>query len=43
MTRQQKLYKLAPKPSIGGFRRLKPEDIPQVHKLLMAYLPKFKL
>jgi glycylpeptide N-tetradecanoyltransferase len=43
MNRQQKLYKLPPKPKNAGFRQMLPKDMPQVFKLLAEYLTKFKL
>ena len=38
MARTLKLYKLPTEPSTPGFRPMKPEDIPAVHKLLTEYL-----
>lgn len=43
MKRQQKLYKLPPKPKIPGFRRMEKKDVPQAHALLVNYLKNFKL
>lgn len=43
LSRTIKLFKLPNDFQIPGFRQMKPEDVPQAHKLLVEYLKKFKL
>jgi glycylpeptide N-tetradecanoyltransferase len=43
MARMQKLYKLPDQPQSPGLRPMQPDDVEQVHKLLMDYLQNFSL
>lgn len=43
MARTIKLYKVPDRPQLAGMREMRPEDVPRVAELVIAYLKKFPL